>query len=338
MNAQFDSIETRLNGYEEFKAAELERIRNSPTPTAPASPSKAEHIFYDLIQFLGAEEKELEIRLLYYFHAYQECLSLCRTGSLMLASAKLTFIEKNLPLNMNPVANIGMEAIFFPMKAFYMHKIGQHKEAVDLLEQSIKRFNSLVISQFREADEAALEQELNICRVYLDAGKKKEAIEAVQSLCLHLDCNSRQEHKEKTTDNDSGSYYLNALLRSCLGWPAENMIDMFKEIVRCFLTMDAYNPVQTPGYFKLLELWLKNQKEMFIFILCEEIEILFRSPAWVQMILIGYLITITAESNYPNKMQLCEIAARYSKNFIRIDVEKFHKILSAMIKHQQLLR
>ncbi len=335
MNKQFEIIENKLNGYEQFKSAELDRIKKDKPA---ASSSNAEHIFYDLIGFLAKDDKQLEVRLLYYFHAYQECLSFCRANSMTLATAKLDFIEKNLLFDMDPKSNLGMEAIFFPMKAFYFHKIKKYDEAVQLLEQSIQRFDLLTQHKFLQAEDAMLEQELNICRVFLQSGKHSEAIAAVGKLTLHLDHNIKQKSAKENAGHDAIHYFINSVLHTCLGSEQKKMVGLFSEVIRNFLAMEACGGKNAPAYYRLLEAWLKNQKEIFIFILCSEMETLFRSPGMVQLLLIAYLIVITAESDYPGKMELCDLAARYSKDVIRIESEKFQKILSATINQQKVLK
>jgi tetratricopeptide (TPR) repeat protein len=333
MNTQLEIIKSKLERYEEFRATESERVKNEPNVPS----SGAEHIFYDLIRFLVADDKEMEVRLFYYFHSYQECLTFCRARSFTLAEEKLAFIEAYLPLDMHPKTVLGMEAVFYPMKAFYLLKVKQqYQAAVEALEKSIARFECLAIGQFTEADDAMLEQELNICRVYFEAGKPEEAIRAVRTLCAHLDRNFIRD--TKSMDGEALHYYINSLLRTCLQAEAGIMISLFAEIIRCFLSMDICRAGLAPAYFRLLEAWVEKREEKFIFILSNEIETFFRSPPMVQLVLIINLIVLTAGSDYPEKMQLCDEAARYSKKVIRIEPDRFHKILSVMLKHQHVLK
>ncbi|CAN5917453.1 hypothetical protein BH11BAC7_BH11BAC7_15100 [soil metagenome] len=142
----------------------------------------------------------------------------------------------------------------------------------------------------------------------------------------------------KLTDKEVIHYYINSLLRACLQAEAGIMISLLTKIMRCFLAMDICRAGLAPAYFRLLEPWVEKQEEKFIFILRNEIETFFRSPAMVQLVLIVHLIVLTAGSGYSEKMQLCDEAARYSKNVIRIEPERFHKILNVMLKHQHVLK
>lgn len=331
MDELLDSIYNKIS-----RANTLTSLIDNPSEQrSEPGREKFEHIFYDLMEFLSPMSKSQEITLQYYFQTYQECFLFTKGRRLNIAGSKLLFIDQKLSLNFDRKTNLALEALYFPVKAYYFNIIKEHKAAIDLLSRSIKNFEEFKQWGLKEVDWAILEQKLNICKVHFDSGDPSTAILATKAILNSLDKILIEHSTDKENDNQkSTEYFLNSIVLASLKLP-ENQITKTIEEILLYLNETNFDFKKNENInfgITILVLILSKNYPLFLLEIENNFEKFIKLPGIWQTLSYCFLILAASEASYSKKPEFSTLIINILSTR-KLKQDLFNKILFSLKNH-----
>jgi|GEM_PF-5333736 len=262
------------------------------------------HIFYDLKNIIKEKYPSGNTLDIYYaFSLYEKCLRLCREERFNLARYWFEKVNK-LHSSFSPDLVNFLDILYSPALAFYHYKIDEFETALSLLEQEMKRADTMLYDKESLRIEFKLEQLINKFRILHKAGKKSEATSLAKSIINFIindsffaDMNGDSILSVKSENLPNYINWRNYLVNNIiLRFRYDNELS-FEEKLAIYTVIFSNVPLEEnedslpiKNAFSAIIAYSSSDMKRFLYLAESAIEMFYLIPKYLQVILLDLLI------------------------------------------------